>query len=371
MRQFADAAVVGAQALAPLATRALDKAVAALPTAAAAEGDGFAALALLLRIAATDAPTAEAAGKHLAPSAPLLQDRVLVKLNDAGAHAAVAMAQAALRLALPAATTAAVLHVLAVLAAFAAWPVRRAARAALTAAVTASPALGSAAVASLRELVGQAQQTPDKWAALPAAAKPDVNAAVGAVLRMGAGTPADVATARLLQAVVLCHHALLEAVGSATPWKRYVKRAGLVPADVVAAHARALVDQIVPEDVLVSDDKDGFRAASLRALTAVATLAPGPVVAEALARVNALAQAVDAAELTDFDLAVFRTEPGQLYVDVLSKNKDGNEAAAEQLARRSRGRHTPYSYEDELWEAQVRRELAAKKKEVLAGGGAH
>jgi hypothetical protein len=48
---------------------------------------------------------------------------------------------------------------------------------------------------------------------------------------------------------------------------------------------------------------------------------------------------------------------------VLAKNKESGAAAAEAMAKRGRGRHTLYTYEDEMFEQQIRRDLAAKRKD--------
>ena len=50
---------------------------------------------------------------------------------------------------------------------------------------------------------------------------------------------------------------------------------------------------------------------------------------------------------------------------VLAKSKDAANNA-DNVGRRLKGRHALYTYEDELFEQQMRRELAAKRKEVRA-----
>ena len=138
-------------------------------------------------------------------------------------------------------------------------------------------------------------------------------------------------------------------------WPQLVDRAGLTPADVLSAHATTVVAAVAQPQTLFSDvrglsragggragservrsrnadtvvcgrytpatdrrelqDKDGFRTAALRALTTLAPIAPEAIVRETLVVVNRLVNALDAEPVTDFALAVYKTEPGQLYVD--------------------------------------------------------
>lgn len=112
----------------------------------------------------------------------------------------------------------------------------------------------------------------------------------------------------------------------------------------------------------VGDHIDALLAAqplSSASLQTLAELNPEVTTRAATALAVATAESQRDQVVSETDLSIFKTDEGQLFVDVLAKKDNGGNGNSP--SPRGGRRDAAYSFEDEQWEIQVRKELAAKR----------
>ncbi|TKY88745.1 hypothetical protein EX895_002376 [Sporisorium graminicola] len=147
----------------------------------------------------------------------------------------------------------------------------------------------------------------------------------------------------LIDTLVLSHHADLLDRGTSC-FMDLTFKAKILPIDLITSKQQDLISV-----VRAAIDDASMREAGFAALTTLVRLAPDSVMAELVSQIETDAPFDDLRALTHDDLGMWRTEPGTLYVDVLSNNK---EDAIDKNNKNAKM---------EQWEAELRADLAKKK----------
>lgn len=175
-------------------------------------------------------------------------------------------------------------------------------------------------------------------------------------LLLAAVTPSDKADKVTLEDiaadfVVLAHHPEIGEESSVS-WITFVQHLGLDPARLVQIHHQVILEKLW-ESASAPPKDSRFAEAAYRAIATLAFLDPVEFVADVLAKAKS---DLDPAALEFIGLeerGIWATPADQLYVDVLTPKKEG-----ENKNRKN--------YADEKWEQEVRDELAKKKATTIA-----
>ena len=159
----------------------------------------------------------------------------------------------------------------------------------------------------------------------------------------------------ILDSILVAHHSACSTSQrhGRQLWLSIVKYNNLHSVDMVSAHAEAAVKSVLDASV-TGQVNNGMRAAALGALETLLSLSDEAVTK---ALVNFTVAAVAGASIgsvSETDIGIFRTDPHVLFVDVLAKKDTAMQANAKRESR-------AYSYEDQVWEEQLRQELRAKQ----------
>lgn len=154
---------------------------------------------------------------------------------------------------------------------------------------------------------------------------------------------ADARKKTLVDTLVLSHHADLLDRGTSC-FMDLTFKAKILPVDLITSKQQDLLSV-----VRTAIDDARMREAGFAALTTLVRLAPDSVMAELVTQIEADSPFDDLRALTQNDLGMWRTEPGTLYVDVLSATKDD---AVDKNSKNAKM---------EQWEAELRADIAKKK----------
>ncbi|CBQ69258.1 related to translation activator GCN1 [Sporisorium reilianum SRZ2] len=147
----------------------------------------------------------------------------------------------------------------------------------------------------------------------------------------------------LVDTLVLSHHADLLDRGTSC-FMDLTFKAKILPIDLITSKQQDLISV-----VRAAIDDATMREAGFAALTTLVRLAPDSVMAELVSQIETDAPFDDLRALTHDELGMWRTEPGTLYVDVLSTTKE------ESIDKNNKNAKM------EQWEAELRADLAKKK----------
>ncbi|GAK66330.1 ARM repeat-containing protein [Moesziomyces antarcticus] len=147
----------------------------------------------------------------------------------------------------------------------------------------------------------------------------------------------------LVDTLVLSHHTDLLDRGTSC-FMDLTFKAKILPIDLVTSHQQDLLAA-----VRVALDDPAMRDAGFAAQTTLVRLAPDTIMAELASQVEADCQFDDLHALTQDELGMWRTEPGSLYIDVLSAKKEDSVDKNSKNAKM------------EQWEAELRADIAKKK----------
>ncbi|SPO29720.1 related to translation activator GCN1 [Ustilago trichophora] len=147
----------------------------------------------------------------------------------------------------------------------------------------------------------------------------------------------------LVDTLVLSHHADLLDRGTSC-FMDLTFKAKILPIDLITSKQQDLISV-----VRTAIDDAGMREAGFAALTTLVRLAPDSVMAELDSQIEADTPFDDLQALTQDELGMWRTEPGTLYIDVLSTTKEDTIDKNNKNAKM------------EQWEAELRADIAKKK----------
>ncbi|CDS01548.1 related to translation activator GCN1 [Sporisorium scitamineum] len=147
----------------------------------------------------------------------------------------------------------------------------------------------------------------------------------------------------LVDTLVLSHHADLLDRGTSC-FMDLTFKAKVLPIDLITSKQQDLISV-----VRAAIEDASMREAGFAALTTLVRLAPDSVMAELVSQIEADTPFDDLRALTHDELGMWRTEPGTLYVDVLSTTKEDSTDRNNKNAKM------------EQWEAELRADIAKKK----------
>lgn len=147
----------------------------------------------------------------------------------------------------------------------------------------------------------------------------------------------------LVDTLVLSHHADLLDRGTSC-FMDLTFKAKILPIDLITSKQQDLISV-----VRAAIHEPSMREAGFAALTTLVRLEPGSVMAELVSQIEADTPFDDLRALSSDELGMWRTEPGTLYIDVLSTTK---EDAIEKNNKNAKM---------EQWEAELRADIAKKK----------
>ncbi|EST09400.1 protein of unknown function DUF3554 [Kalmanozyma brasiliensis GHG001] len=147
----------------------------------------------------------------------------------------------------------------------------------------------------------------------------------------------------LVDTLVLSHHADLLDRGTSC-FMDLTFKAKILPIDLITSKQQDLISA-----VRTAIDDAHLREAGFAALTTLVRLAPDSVMAELVSQIEVDAPLDDLRALTQDDLGMWSTEPGSLYVDVLSNTKTETVDKNNKNAKMDQ------------WEAELRADIAKKK----------
>ncbi len=147
----------------------------------------------------------------------------------------------------------------------------------------------------------------------------------------------------LVDTLVLAHHTDLLDRGTSC-FMDLTFKAKILPIDLITSKQQDLISA-----VRTAIDDASMREAGFAALTTLVRLAPDSVMAELVSQIEADAPFDDLRALTQDELGMWSTEPGSLYVDVLSSTK------AETVDKNNKNAKI------DQWEAELRADIAKKK----------
>ncbi|SNX84044.1 related to translation activator GCN1 [Melanopsichium pennsylvanicum] len=147
----------------------------------------------------------------------------------------------------------------------------------------------------------------------------------------------------LVDTLVLSHHADLLDRGTSC-FMDLTFKAKVLPIDLITSKQQDLLSV-----VRTAIDDASMREAGFASLTTLVRLAPEPVMAELVSQIEANTLFDDLQVLTQDDLGMWSTEPGTLFVDVLSNPKEDSADKNNKNAKM------------EQWEAELRADIAKKK----------
>lgn len=147
----------------------------------------------------------------------------------------------------------------------------------------------------------------------------------------------------LVDTLVLAHHADLLDRGTSC-FMDLTFKAKILPIDLITSKQQDLLSV-----VRAAIDDDRMCEAGFAAQTTLVRLAPDSVMAELVSQIEADTPFDDLHVLTQDDLGMWHTEPGSLYIDVLSNTKEDSIDKNNKNAKM------------EQWEAELRADIAKKK----------
>ena len=171
----------------------------------------------------------------------------------------------------------------------------------------------------------------------------DLRRLLSASTTFSEGLDSEARKQALVDTLVLSHHADLLDRGTSC-FMDLTFKAKVLPIDLITSKQQDLISA-----VRTAIDSTSMREAGFAAQTTLVRLEPDSVLAELVSQVEADTPFEDLLALSQDELGMWSTEPGTLYVDVLSTTKEENIDKNNKNAKM------------EQWEAELRADIARKK----------